>query len=58
MNKNKKIFFLSMALFFVTTLLLLGVDRQCAMISMYGDSVSERISERVQVFIENITDLH
>lgn len=52
--KNYKVYFLIIVVFFAGTLLLLRVDRQCGMLYAREDTISVTL----QLFIENITDLH
>lgn len=52
--KNSRMFFLIIAVSFIITLSLLTVDRKGA----YMYHAEDTISERLQVFIEKLIDLH
>ncbi len=52
--KNLRLFFTVMVLFFIITLSILTIDRNGA----YMYCAEDTISERLQVFIEKLMDLH
>lgn len=52
--KKVKIYFIIGALFFAATLSLLTVDRHCSILYQKEDTISNRL----QLFIENMLDLH
>lgn len=52
--KNVKMCLIIAALFFVTTLALLRVDRQCGILYQQESNISDLL----QLFIENRLDLH